>query len=147
MEETRVSIQTKNADPKIAILLMTFALLGEDPGLGMRDSILRTQVEHLKVSFSDKETAKAFTEDVKIASLARYYPDSNDVNISPAYGSAEKAINILSRGVRHYSHNLKGIREMRFSFLSDERANEFTEAIESYIKIILVLMLSHKSTS
>ncbi len=80
-----MNIYPTDGNPKIAALIMAFALFRKDTKQNIRDSILKAQVDRLSFSFSSQEKAKDFVE--SLGTIARCYINDLTVDVMPAYSS------------------------------------------------------------
>lgn len=130
METRYITIYPANGNPKIAALIMAFALYSQDSAQSLSDSILGVQVEKLSFSFDSEETLNAFVSDTD---FFRTNNPSTDGDIFPAYSSAYNAAQIMNLALHERRYNLAGIREIGFLFFSEEEGRKFLKAIDEYI--------------
>ncbi len=130
MDAGRITIYPANGNPKIAALIMAFALYSQDSAQSLSDSILGVQVEKLSFSFDSEEALNAFASDTE---FFRTNNPSNDGDIFPAYSSAYNAAKNMNLALHERRYNLTGIREIGFLFFSEEEGRNFLKTIDKYI--------------
>ena len=117
-----MNIYPADGNPKIAAMIMAFALFGKTTG---------AMINKLSFSFSSQEKANDFIK--SIPGIARCYINDLTVDVMPAYSGSQNAAKIMNTAMFHYGGYLTHVNKLSIDFLSEEDADEFFNSINKYI--------------